>query len=108
MVSVEMIEAVGPRVLVDVLPDARPRCWRPADGSAIQAITMPHDRMLATRHTYTWINKYIFPGGFLPSVQAIERDHPRATPRCGCGPAVAGRALRRDPRRWDDAFLAAR
>ena len=33
---------------------------------------MPHDRMLATRHTWTWINKYIFPGGFLPSVQAID------------------------------------
>ena len=61
---------------------------------------MPHDRMLATRNTYTWINKYIFPGGFLPSVQVDRRDHPRAhrlrlvdrlsmgrtTPRpCGCG-----------------------
>ena len=33
---------------------------------------MPHDRMLATRRTWTWINKYIFPGGFLPSVTAID------------------------------------
>ena len=38
----------------------------------IQAITMPHDRMLATRRTHTWIQKYIFPGGFLPSTEAIE------------------------------------
>ena len=32
---------------------------------------MPHDRMLATRNTYTWIQKYIFPGGLLPSTEAI-------------------------------------
>ena len=32
---------------------------------------MPHDRMLATRNTYTWIQKYIFPGGMLPSTEAI-------------------------------------
>ena len=32
---------------------------------------MAHDRMLATRNTYTWIQKYIFPGGLLPSVTAI-------------------------------------
>ena len=28
--------------------------------------------MVATRDTYTWIHKYIFPGGLLPSVRAIE------------------------------------
>ena len=28
--------------------------------------------MLATRTSYTWVHKYIFPGGFLPSVRAIE------------------------------------
>ena len=55
----------------------------PGGRVGIQAITMRHDRMLATRNTYTWINKYIFPGGFLPSVEVIERDHPRAHRRCG-------------------------
>ena len=44
---------------------------------------MPHDRMLATQYTYTWINKYIFPGGFLPSVRGDRRDHRARTPRCG-------------------------
>jgi cyclopropane-fatty-acyl-phospholipid synthase len=32
---------------------------------------MPHDRMLATRGGHTWIHKYIFPGGQIPSLQAI-------------------------------------
>jgi len=45
---------------------------RYAGGRAgLQTITMPHNRMLATRHTYTWMQKYIFPGGLIPSVTAI-------------------------------------
>ena len=34
--------------------------------------------MLATRDQYTWIHKYIFPGGALPSLRAIDdivREH---------------------------------
>jgi cyclopropane-fatty-acyl-phospholipid synthase len=72
ILSVEMIEAVGYEywpTYFGVL-DAR---LRPGGKVGLQAITMPHDRMLATRDTFTWIQKYIFPGGFLPSVNAIER-----------------------------------
>ena len=39
----------------------------------MQAITIAHDRLLATRKQYTWIHKYIFPGGLIPSVTAIEQ-----------------------------------
>jgi cyclopropane-fatty-acyl-phospholipid synthase len=70
IVSVEMIEAVGyrswPRYFAAV-----EQLVRPGGRVAIQAITMPHDRMLATRNTHTWIQKYIFPGGLLPSTRAI-------------------------------------
>ncbi|MFT4088806.1 MAG: cyclopropane-fatty-acyl-phospholipid synthase family protein [Gordonia sp. (in: high G+C Gram-positive bacteria)] len=73
VVSVEMIEAVGQRywgdyfqVLDDVLV--------PGGRAAIQAITMPHDRMLASARTYTWVHKYIFPGGQLPSVRALRES----------------------------------
>ena len=52
----------------------------PGGRVAIQAITMPHDRMLASRNTHTWIQKYIFPGGMLPSTEAILGDHRSATP----------------------------
>ncbi len=71
VVSVEMIEAVGyhswPRYFA-----ALEGLVRPGGRVAIQAITMPHDRMLATRNTQTWIQKYIFPGGLLPSTRAIS------------------------------------
>ena len=34
---------------------------------SLQAITMAHERLLATRNGYTWVHKYVFPGGALPS-----------------------------------------
>ncbi|PRI06357.1 class I SAM-dependent methyltransferase, partial [Mycobacterium tuberculosis] len=70
VVSVEMIEAVGYRSWPRYFA-ALEQLVRPGGPVAIQAITMPHHRMLATRHTQTWIQKYIFPGGLLPSTQAI-------------------------------------
>jgi cyclopropane-fatty-acyl-phospholipid synthase len=70
VLSVEMIEAVGYRFWPTYF-QALDRLVVPGGRVAIQAITMPHDRMLATRNTYTWIQKYIFPGGMLPSTEAI-------------------------------------
>ena len=39
---------------------------------------MAHERLLATRNGYTWVHKYVFPGGALPSMTAIDQvvsDH---------------------------------
>jgi len=70
VISVEMIETLGfhawPeyfRILDQLLT--------PSGRLAIQAITMPHNRMTATRNTHTWIQKYVFPGGLIPSTTAI-------------------------------------
>lgn len=70
VVSVEMIEAVGERFW-PVYFAKIDEILAPGGTAVIQAITMPHDRMLATRNTETWITKYIFPGGLLPSTEAI-------------------------------------
>jgi len=107
VVSVEMVEAVGHQFWATYF-EAIDRVLAPGGKVAIQAITMPHDRMLATRHTWTWINKYIFPGGFLPSVEAIdevtrERTALRVTDRLSMGLHYAETL-----RRWDEAFLEAR
>ena len=69
--SVEMLEAVGERYW-DAYFAALDRHLAPGGRIGLQTITMAHDRMLATRRTYTWIQKYIFPGGLLPSVAAIQ------------------------------------
>ncbi|GAB20820.1 cyclopropane fatty acid synthase [Gordonia effusa NBRC 100432] len=71
VVSVEMIEAVGYAYWPTYFATLR-RLLTPGGRVALQAITMPHDRMLASRNTHTWIQKYIFPGGLLPSTRAID------------------------------------
>jgi cyclopropane-fatty-acyl-phospholipid synthase len=71
LVSVEMIEAVGANHWPDYFSTIH-RLLRPGGRAGLQAITLPHERMLATRDTYTWIVKYIFPGGQLPSAEAIR------------------------------------
>ncbi|CAN5864929.1 cyclopropane-fatty-acyl-phospholipid synthase family protein [soil metagenome] len=71
VVSVEMIEAVG----MDYWPtyfQTLDRLLAPGGRVGLQSITMPHDRLLATRNSYSWMHKYIFPGGMIPSVRAIE------------------------------------
>lgn len=70
IVSVEMIEAVGFDFWTTYFQTID-RLLRPGGRLALQTITMPHERMLASRNTHTWIQKYIFPGGLLPSVRAI-------------------------------------
>ncbi|WP_319431396.1 class I SAM-dependent methyltransferase [Mycobacterium sp. RTGN5] len=70
VVSVEMIEAIGYSLWPGYFR-ALDELVSPGGRVAIQAITMPHARMLASRNTHTWIQKYIFPGGLLPSTQAI-------------------------------------
>jgi cyclopropane-fatty-acyl-phospholipid synthase len=77
IVSVEMIEAVGEEFWPSYFSTID-RLLAPGGRVAMQAITMAHDRMLETRNSYGWIQKYIFPGGLIPSIQAIEdvcREH---------------------------------
>jgi cyclopropane-fatty-acyl-phospholipid synthase len=71
VVSVEMIEAVGAPHWGTYFGtiDAR---LRPGGRACIQAILQDDAALRATRDTYTWIRKYIFPGGQLASIPAIE------------------------------------
>ncbi|GAA2735668.1 cyclopropane-fatty-acyl-phospholipid synthase family protein [Actinocorallia aurantiaca] len=71
IVSVEMIEAVGHRHW-GAYCRALDRVLAPGGKVALQAITMPHDRMLASRNSWTWVQKYVFPGGLIPSRPALE------------------------------------
>lgn len=108
VVSVEMIEAVGADYWETYFAKID-EVLRPGGRAAIQAIVMPHDRMLATKQTYTWIHKYVFPGGFLPSVQVIDeitRDATTLRLLGGENRLSIGGHYAETLRRWDDAFLA--
>ena len=78
LVSVEMIEAVGPQFLDTYLK----KCsgLLKSDGiMLLQAITMQdqlYDRALGS---VDFIQKYIFPGGFIPSVTAIVESAKRVS-----------------------------
>jgi cyclopropane-fatty-acyl-phospholipid synthase len=72
IVSVEMFEAVGERYWPTFFACCD-RYLRPGGAMGMQTITMPHRRYRATRRTYGWVHKYIFPGGLIPSEQAIDR-----------------------------------
>jgi cyclopropane-fatty-acyl-phospholipid synthase len=105
IVSVEMIEAVGERWW--------PTFFQKIDSLlalngkvGLQAILMEHDRLLATRSSWTWIHKYIFPGGIIPSRQAIDEvltHHTtlRVIDALSFGSSYADTLLQ-----WRDAFAA--
>ena len=107
VISVEMIEAVGWRYWSSYFQTID-RVLAPGGRVAIQAITMPHARMRATRETYTWITKYIFPGGFLPSVTALQQVTERDTRLRLQGSTSLGSHYAETLRQWDERFLAAR
>lgn len=107
VVSVEMIEAVGWQFWPTYF-STLDHVLAPGGRVAIQAITMPHDRMLATRSTHTFITKYIFPGGALPSVRAIEEAVEQHTRLRVVDSLAIGAHYARTLQLWDDAFVAAR
>lgn len=72
VLSVEMIEAVGANHW-NTYFETIDRVLAPGGRVGLQAILQDDYVVLATKDTYTWIRKYIFPGGQLASVEAIER-----------------------------------
>ncbi|MBM7517340.1 class I SAM-dependent methyltransferase [Nocardioides nitrophenolicus] len=105
VVSVEMIEAVGREFWPSYFRTID-HALAPGGRVAIQAITLPHDRMLATGSTHTFITKYIFPGGALPSVRAIDQVTSRHTGLRITDDLAMGRHYAPTLQRWDRAFLA--
>jgi len=65
-----MIEAVGHRYLPQYFAACN-RLLRPDGLMLLQSILMPDQRYERSRHNVDFIQRYIFPGGFLPSTGAI-------------------------------------
>jgi cyclopropane-fatty-acyl-phospholipid synthase len=105
IVSVEMIEAVGFRYWPEFFATLD-RLLRPGGSIGLQSITMPHDRMCATKHSYTWIHKYIFPGGIVPSIDAIEDTLQAHTALAIVDRRDFGPDYARTLHCWRDRFLA--
>ncbi|QMV13834.1 SAM-dependent methyltransferase [Vibrio spartinae] len=78
LVSIEMIEAVGK----SYLPSYVAKCQsllKPGGRMAIQAITIADQRFDCYSNDVDFIQKYIFPGGFLPSITVLTQMATRHT-----------------------------
>ncbi|WP_345424998.1 cyclopropane-fatty-acyl-phospholipid synthase family protein [Actinomycetospora chlora] len=105
VISIEMIEAVGERFWPEYFRTVD-RLLAPGGRFGLQSITMPHHRLRATKSSYTWIHKYIFPGGLIPSLEAIDEtlaEH--TTMRVGERRSI-GLDYAETLHRWRDTFLA--
>ncbi len=72
IVSIEMLEAVG----FEYLPAYFAQCHRllkPTGVLGLQVIISPDSRTADARRNVDWIQKHIFPGGYLPSIAAINQ-----------------------------------
>ena len=105
IVSVEMIEAVGMEYWPTFFTTIE-RVLAPGGRIGIQAIVLQHDRMLDTRDQYTWIHKYVFPGGALPSLRAIDEIVWRDTQLRIDGTFAFGAQYATTLRHWRERFDA--
>jgi len=103
IVSVEMIEAVGEEYWPTYFA-AIDRLLAPGGSVSIQAITMAHHRYLATRDSYGWIQKYIFPGGLIPSLEAIDQTLAAHTSLSVVEKRSLGQDYARTLRLWRERF----
>ncbi len=72
LVSIEMIEAVGKQFLPSYIKKCE-SLLKPGGLMAIQAITIADQRYDYYSNNVDFIQKYIFPGGFLPSVTSLTQ-----------------------------------
>ncbi|ADT86749.1 SAM-dependent methyltransferase [Vibrio furnissii] len=78
LVSIEMIEAVGKAYLPSYIAKCQ-SLLKPGGLMAIQAITIADQRYDYYSNNVDFIQKYIFPGGFLPSITVLTQMATRHT-----------------------------
>ncbi|MFJ5709391.1 class I SAM-dependent methyltransferase [Streptomyces sp. NPDC093105] len=106
VISVEMIEAVGAEYWAAYFRALR-RALAPDGRIALQAITMGHRQMLHTAATHTFISKYVFPGGLIPSREAIA-EHSAAAGLHTAADDGFGEHYAETLRLWRERFTAHR
>jgi cyclopropane-fatty-acyl-phospholipid synthase len=100
--SIEMFEAVGERywpVYFNMLRDR----LKPGGHATLQIITVQDKRWEVYRRGVDFIQKYIFPGGMLPSPKALKSEIDRAGLRLK-GSIQFGQSYSQTLRRWHDMF----
>ncbi|MGB2710511.1 MAG: cyclopropane-fatty-acyl-phospholipid synthase family protein, partial [Conexibacter sp.] len=105
LVSIEMVEAVGWEHLDTYFRVCAERL-KPHGAMLLQAIVHPERVFRVEKASTGFINAFVFPGGTLPSLEAIERSLARTDLR-GVGSHDITAHYVRTLRLWRERFLAA-
>lgn len=100
--SIEMFEAVGEKYWPVYFNTLRERL-KPGRQATLQIITIADDRLDLYRKGVDFIQKYIFPGGMLPSPAALKAEIARAGLKFQ-GSIEFGQSYSQTLRRWHDTF----
>lgn len=77
IVSIEMLEAVGEAYWPTYFEKLR-ACLKPGGRVVLQAITIREDRFESYKRSPDFIQRYIFPGGMLPTTTILSQQAQRA------------------------------
>ena len=102
--SIEMFEAVGEKYWPTYFDTVLNRL-RPGARATLQIITIADHRWETYRSTVDFIQKYIFPGGMLPSPSVLRREVERAGLKV-LGSIEFGKSYSQTLRRWHESFNA--
>ncbi|MEQ1580720.1 MAG: cyclopropane-fatty-acyl-phospholipid synthase family protein [Steroidobacteraceae bacterium] len=105
LVSVEMIEAVGPQYL-DTYFAKCASLLKPSGAMLLQAITIQDQFYEQALKSVDFIQRFIFPGSFIPSVTAITNSVTRATDMKVSHLRDIGPHYATTLRMWREAFFA--
>jgi cyclopropane-fatty-acyl-phospholipid synthase len=105
LVSIEMIEAVGHSYLDDYFATLD-RLLKPQGLALIQAITIEDHRYAQAVHAVDFIKRHIFPGSFIPSIQAILNAKTRSSDLALTHLEDFGLSYARTLQAWRTAFMA--
>jgi cyclopropane-fatty-acyl-phospholipid synthase len=78
LVSIEMIEAIGAQYL-DTFFGKLGTLLRPGGQALLQAITIEDHRYVQARDSVDFIKRFVFPGSFIPSLEAMYGAKTRAS-----------------------------
>ncbi|WP_416057470.1 class I SAM-dependent methyltransferase [Stenotrophomonas maltophilia] len=107
LVSIEMIEAIGAEFL-DTYMGTLQRLLKPDGVALLQAITIEDHRYEQARRSVDYIKRFVFPGSFIPSINAIMAAKTRASDLQLIAQQDFGHSYAWTLRAWRQRFLAQR
>jgi cyclopropane-fatty-acyl-phospholipid synthase len=105
VVSIEMLEAIGEDQFGTYF-ETIDRVLAPGGRAAVQSILVPDQRWGRYRKTPDWIERYVFPGCLIPSLESLARAAKQSSRLGIYGVEEIGEHYAETLRRWRQSFDA--